>query len=83
MDLTEFYLPDTIWLRLRPPIISYRSIFKVQLLPHFELNWCGMIDDPNYSVMDFITRYIAQKTKLTFFRHVTGTLSVIMFHSKM
>ena len=63
MDLTEFYLPDTVWLRVRPPIIPYQSIFKVQLLPHFEFNWRGMIDDPTYSVMDL--RYIAPNTKLT------------------
>ena len=31
MDLTEFYLADTVWLRVRPPIIPYQSIFKVQL----------------------------------------------------
>ena len=63
MDFTEFYLPDTVWLTVRPPIISYRSIFKVQLLSHFEFNWRGMIDNPTYSVMDL--RYIASNTKLT------------------
>ena len=72
MDLTEFYLPDTIWLRLRPPIISYRSIFKVQLLPHFEFNWRGMIEDPTYSVMDFIIDTLLQKQNFNFETTVLG-----------
>ena len=43
-----------VWLSLRPPIISYRSIFKVQLLSLFEFNCREMIDDSTFSVMNFI-----------------------------